>query len=518
MTEANPRFRSLLDFGPQPLDRLGILTILASLYFIQLHSHLLLRLDLDPFGLRNLAAFALLASCLVGILFARHYPILLVNAGVFFAAYLWRMPVESNNQTLAMFFSATVLAAAACQLIGWRRGQWDLDRDTLFELIAGPGRWLLAILYFYGIYHKINADFLDPTVSCGTLLYQLLVAKAEGGLRALTGWAPDLVGWPVGQYGAIWGTFIVEGLAMVLLFSSRYKKLGFIIGVPFHILIGWTGYAYYIDFSTIALVAYALFLPREATDGAEARLARLFGSAMRARAICRAAALVLLVCFAFYAGVFQDWRLLRTAQVSFVWLFSAYALVFYAFAIVFVPWRATSGIPLFRFRPQVLILIPMLYFLNGASPYLGLKTESTVSMFSNLHTEGGADESSHARSASHRGRLPERSRLPHRRERSRHYPVRVRPAARTRRAGTKDDPVRGRAADRRRQLAQQLSRGPVVGAEVPDLQAGRLRAPESLLALRLRPDRLAAKSDTRAPRCHETASRARPWSILLSAA
>jgi hypothetical protein len=389
MIDASPRSRSLLDFRPQPPDRLGILTMLASLYFIQLHSHLLLRLDLDPFSLRNLAAFALLASCVFGVLFARFYPILLVNAGVFFAAYLWRMPVESNNQTLAMFFCFTALAAAACQLIGWRRGQWGLDRDTLFELIAGPGRWLLAIMYFYGIYHKINADFLDPTVSCGTLLYQLLAAKAEGVLHALTGWAPDLVGWPVGQYGAIWGTFIVEGLAMVLLFSIRYKKLGFIIGVPFHILIGWTGYAYYIDFSTIVLVLYVLFLPREATDAAEARLARLFGSATRARATCWAAALVLLVSFAIYAGIFQDWRLARTAQATFVWLFSAYAFAFYAFAVAFVPWSATRSVPLFRFRPKILILIPVLYFLNGASPYVGLKTESTVSMFSNLHTEGG---------------------------------------------------------------------------------------------------------------------------------
>jgi hypothetical protein len=34
-------------------------------------------------------------------------------------------------------------------------------------------------------------------------------------------------------------------------------------------------------------------------------------------------------------------------------------------------------------------LMPFVVFINGLSPYLGLKTESSYSMFSNLRTEGG---------------------------------------------------------------------------------------------------------------------------------
>ena len=33
-------------------------------------------------------------------------------------------------------------------------------------------------------------------------------------------------------------------------------------------------------------------------------------------------------------------------------------------------------------------MIPLVFFLNGISPYLGLKTEGSISMFSNLHVEG----------------------------------------------------------------------------------------------------------------------------------
>ena len=39
-------------------------------------------------------------------------------------------------------------------------------------------------------------------------------------------------------------------------------------------------------------------------------------------------------------------------------------------------------------KPGFLYLIPIVFFLNGFSPYLGLKTESSISMYSNLHVEG----------------------------------------------------------------------------------------------------------------------------------
>jgi len=35
------------------------------------------------------------------------------------------------------------------------------------------------------------------------------------------------------------------------------------------------------------------------------------------------------------------------------------------------------------------LVLPLLYFLSCLSPYVGLKTESSITMFSNLHTEGG---------------------------------------------------------------------------------------------------------------------------------
>ena len=38
---------------------------------------------------------------------------------------------------------------------------------------------------------------------------------------------------------------------------------------------------------------------------------------------------------------------------------------------------------------KLLLLLPLLVIINGISPYIGLKTQTSWSMFSNLRTEGG---------------------------------------------------------------------------------------------------------------------------------
>jgi hypothetical protein len=40
--------------------------------------------------------------------------------------------------------------------------------------------------------------------------------------------------------------------------------------------------------------------------------------------------------------------------------------------------------------PKWTWIIPALFFISCLSPYVGLKTESSINMFSNLHTEGGS--------------------------------------------------------------------------------------------------------------------------------
>lgn len=373
LSSANPaRWASLA--AARPMDRLGLLTMLSSIYFFIMWGFAL-RGDVHwPPGDAPKIALAVM-SCL-GILMPRLWPVLVINAAVFGLQYLAKMPVASNNQTTAAFVCVVILAGAAHAAL---RRPDDLPwREAVFEAISGPGRWLLAGLYFWGIYHKINTGFLDPAVSCAVELYVPLAAPF------------GLADWPLGHYGAIYSTFVIEGAAMVLLFSERWKRLGMFVGIPFHIIIGWTGYAFYKDFSTIVLVLYAMFLPRVAVEAAVADAARWAGSPERAARLGRLALMGMLLVMLASVGAWRGFAEAAPTHANFVWFFTLYALTFYAFAVVYTPFRPGAR-PAWSFGvgPWWLAVVPVLFFLNGASPYLGLKTESSIAMFSNLHTEGG---------------------------------------------------------------------------------------------------------------------------------
>ncbi|MEL6103302.1 MAG: hypothetical protein AAFR68_18550 [Pseudomonadota bacterium] len=358
----------------KPLDGLGLLTLLTSLYFLMMWGFALD--DRFAWPSSEPVLYVLLGLCCLGIVAPRFWPIMLLNSLVYAVSYFERSPVASNNQTTAFFVAVVILIGAVVAGLSYLRdrdGDW---REQLFKVIAGPGRWLLAVLYFWGIYHKINADFLHPEVSCAVVLYVTLAG--DFGLQD----------WMLGRYAAIYSTFIIEATAMILLFSPRYKLIGIAIGVPFHIIIGWTGYAFYKDFSTVVLVMYAMFLPATTLSSASRAAADWFGSRERANNIGR-----LILVLGLFAGVFaalahSDWRPGAPTHEGFVWFFSFYALTFYVFALAFTPWREKND-PMWDFaiRPRWLAILPIAFFLNGASPYFGLKTESSIAMFSNLHTE-----------------------------------------------------------------------------------------------------------------------------------
>ncbi|WP_172293019.1 thiol-disulfide oxidoreductase [Pseudoruegeria sp. HB172150] len=346
----------------QPMDRLGLVTLLSGVYFLQIWTTYFFQ-DNSIWSSSLLAA--MIAVSLVQCLLPRAVSLMGVNAAVFVLHFLAMSPVASNNQTTAFFFSLAIVAGG---LLAFRRGD---DREGVFRSIAGPGRWLLAIMYFYGIYHKINVDFLDPSVSCATVLYARL-ADVFG-----------LENWRLGQYGAIYATFVIEGIAMVLLFSTRWKLVGMAIGIPFHVIIGWTGYAYYKDFSTVVLALYALFLPAAALRIGLDKMSAMMGGQAAALRAGRMALFGLAVSYVVLSMV--KFGSLAITHESFTWVFTAYALNFYAFVLTCV--RPAPG----EQKPHAgwLAIIPILFFVNGLSPYLGLKTEGSIAMFSNLHTEGG---------------------------------------------------------------------------------------------------------------------------------
>jgi hypothetical protein len=291
-------------------------------------------------------------------------PFVLAAAGCLLDA-LWHMPAQSNHSLMGMVLCAAIVLAAASQAV--RRRGLRLDGGELFRDVAPVGRWLLLGMYFYGVFHKINTDFLNPETSCAVVLWRTLPLPAP------------LLSWPLGEAAAIHGTFAVETFAAICLLTRRFRLPGLLAGVAFHWLIGFSRYEDYLAFSLLSILLHSLFLPA-------ALLARL-----RASRLADAA-----------AALTSNWRRVLVLLLALVlaaallgregsWLVAG--LVGLALLLLFARDDASPG-PLWDLgqlrTPGVLpTAFVALFLANGMLPYLGLKTGQTISMFSNLTTEGG---------------------------------------------------------------------------------------------------------------------------------
>jgi len=326
--------------------------------------------------------WAAVAAAMTLIVRPRLTPLLYVLAGLMVIRYGLLLPVASNNKTITVFMNSAILVCALqAAWTGLRGAQF---RDVTYERMRVVARALLAVMYFYGIFHKINTDFLDPRVSCAVALYDPL-ARGFG-----------LDGHPIGHQIAIWSTFIIETITLVALYWKRFFAVGLIFGLMFHFVIPISTYSWYMDFSSLVLALYMLSIPREVSTAFFERVARIF-RASRERfgapglfvpfAVIGAIAAVIVGTIAVRverAGML--FQLYNSVWVLFWAVYGGIAMVLLtAVALDYLPWRGQHA----PRQPLWLYAFPLVLFVTCLSPYLGLKTESSIAMFSNLHTEGG---------------------------------------------------------------------------------------------------------------------------------
>lgn len=313
----------------------------------------------------------------------RRLSLLAMLAGAMAIQYLYRLPVASNNQTITFFMNSAIVVVTA---VAFRHQHaTDAARSEIYERLRIVARYLLAIMYFYGIFHKINSDFLDPEVSCAVALYKPLTA--------MFGLEDNLLG----RYGAIYGTFVIEGIAIFCLFARRYFAYGLIIALVFHYIIPISAYSWYMDFSALVFALYALCVPREVSVAMHRQAAGLLrrfsslsagGTALMVLAVSVLGALLLASLLREHAGG-------QTVTDAMVWHSTwiiIWAIVGGA-AMLFLTKAALDVMPYQPMpaprQPRWIYAFPAVLFVSCLSPYFGLKTESSIAMFSNLHTEGG---------------------------------------------------------------------------------------------------------------------------------
>lgn len=283
-----------------------------------------------------------------------------------------RAPLQSNHTILKNFLLIAFLGSASWHAL--KGSRWsDFFRDAV-----PVGRVLLLTMYFYGVFHKINEGFLDPSVSCAVVLWTAMP------------WPLHLLDHPVIHYLTIYGTFVVETVIVVMLLSRRWRRWGIVLGVGFHGLLALSGFAMYPAFSTLTIALHTLFLSPERARrivNGENYQGLIAGLRSRKGAVLLPSVMLFVAWFA----IARDFNML-----AFTWL-SLAALV--VGAILF-PGRPVSHEPagaaswegsLLWSRLTWLNAVGVLFFLSCALPYAGLKTAQSINMFANLRLEGGVN-------------------------------------------------------------------------------------------------------------------------------
>lgn len=309
---------------------------------------------------------------------------LAVLAGAQIVAFAVEIPFVANHWTISAFVNAGILAS----YLAWRRSAARVAAPLASEF-APYARVVFLVAYGAAALSKLNTTFLDPAYSCAVGLIEPIGLWLGFGAPSEV-WIRTVI---------VWTVLLVELSVPALLFLRPTRLYGIALAAVFHLFLGATPVVLVMDFTALILALVFLFAPadigdRMAREGQD--FARRWAPVMEhARRIWTPGKYVLigsLLVLALGRGRLLDEE---------VWVLLTWAvLLLYGAVAVFVGLAVLASYRGERDRireigsgrgllPAQALLVGLL-LCNAASPYLGLKTTSSFTMFSNLRTEAGA--------------------------------------------------------------------------------------------------------------------------------
>ena len=307
-----------------------------------------------------------------------------------------RWPFVANHILVESVLNVVILLAIGHQAIRWKidpantsagRGiSRGFDRDAIFRDFAPALMASMVVMYYFAALAKFNTGFFEYDRGCASALYGDFLRRfpfaPEGD------WVRPLVAW---------GTILVE-LAIPIGFTFRKTRpFAVAIGLGFHLVLGLIGYR---TFAAIVYVLYFLFLSDQVAvtaNRARSLLGERFGP-VRLNRIGRGLGYLFVGCvvmsfmvsaMGFYESKLGPFEFLQLAWVVWIaWSLTLAGLYLATIGLSFIHPRRAHVSRLDRWSGGLLILAAGLVFLNGASQYLGLKTKTSFTMYSNLRTEG----------------------------------------------------------------------------------------------------------------------------------
>ena len=267
----------------------------------------------------------------------------------------------------------TILAVSICQ---WKKDLSSQElRGLLYEHMRPVVMSALIIMYLFTVLHKLNWDFFNPAVSCAVSMH-----------KELSAFVPIVPSGTWTHWPTIIGTLFFELFIPLGLWWRKTRVAAVLLGLLFHWFLALHPHGGIYSFSHLLYVLYAVFL-FSAQNNPFARaisIPRLGVLTIKLAAVFLFGVALFLQMRAYKNG---DGFLMANAIGFYTWLiFAMWLVVIYAPAIRQFFW---NRLPDPVVRPMCILLIfPVLVFLNGLAPYLSLKTTTAFSMFSNIRTEG----------------------------------------------------------------------------------------------------------------------------------
>jgi hypothetical protein len=239
----------------------------------------------------------------------------------------------------------------------------------------------LLLVYWISVLHKLNYDFVDPATSCASYMYRRVSESLPFLPQAV--WAEHL---------AIWGTLLAEAALPVLLMSRRFWQLGLVAALSFHLMLGFDPTPGIYSFTGLLFALFVLVLPGRFIDTAVERLDALRGRVgARPLLYVRVAGMLVMASILAYGSTRSDhWSFYAVFVFFLAWsalVIGGYLITLFAVPADAPPVDSTRAVALPALHWAW--VLPCVVLLNGLNPYLGLRTQLSFSMFSNLRTEGG---------------------------------------------------------------------------------------------------------------------------------
>ncbi|WP_125077726.1 hypothetical protein [Rufibacter latericius] len=289
------------------------------------------------------------------------------------------MPDTSNHWVLAAFINLTIVQSYLYLVV--KRRSFHIDKAEFLNTFSPLVNLELITLYFFAFFHKLNSGFFDPAASCAV---RFLVLQND--YYNLLPTSKDVITLN------IYLTILIEALIPILIVLGRTRRWGILLGLVFHCILAYNPLNGFYDFSATVFALYFLL-----TDASfSAIIKKIYGKLLEGKKLIkeRLASFNVLNFTLFAATLIVIMGLVhyytRTDDYFRHLVWTGYSVTFIIlFLLSLKTSRQETQSKVFAGAHYSLYLFPVLVFLNGFCPYLGLKTETSYAMFSNLRTEGG---------------------------------------------------------------------------------------------------------------------------------